>query len=45
MAGAVNELREKLPSYMIPQMIKLEKFPLTENGKVDRKALGKEYIK
>ena len=44
-AGAVNELREKLPSYMIPQMIKLEKFPLTENGKVDRKALGKEYIK
>ncbi|MFN8674492.1 MAG: amino acid adenylation domain-containing protein [Candidatus Sericytochromatia bacterium] len=33
----INFLSDKLPDYMIPKIfIKLEKFPLTDNGKVDR---------
>ncbi|MEP6583050.1 MAG: amino acid adenylation domain-containing protein [Ginsengibacter sp.] len=34
------QLRKKLPEYMIPSIwIQLEKFPLTPNKKIDRKAL------
>jgi pyochelin synthetase len=39
--GAVREhLRGKLPEYMVPAaIVMLDRFPLTPNGKVDRKAL------
>ncbi len=37
-----EQLKEKLPHYMIPShIIKLDKFPLTMNGKVDKKSLPK----
>ncbi len=37
-----ERLKDKLPTYMMPSRImKLEKFPLTINGKVDKKALPK----
>jgi amino acid adenylation domain-containing protein len=33
-------MKEKLPDYMVPSdIIKIEKMPLTTNGKIDRKAL------
>lgn len=37
-----EHLKDKLPHYMIPsRIIKLDEFPLTMNGKVDKKALPK----
>ena len=39
-ADLQSKLREKLPIYMLPtKLIQLEEFPLTKNGKIDRKKL------
>ncbi|HTF27912.1 MAG TPA: amino acid adenylation domain-containing protein, partial [Flavitalea sp.] len=39
-----TEIREKLPEYMVPEFVILQKFPRTANGKTDRNALPKpEY--
>ena len=34
-----ESLRKKLPFYMIPTIVKLDSFPLTPNGKIDKKKL------
>ncbi|CAG9815434.1 unnamed protein product, partial [Phaedon cochleariae] len=38
-----EKLKEKLTSYMIPQVVLMEKIPLLVNGKVDRQSLLKSY--
>ena len=36
-----EQLKVKLPDYMVPKKIVfVEKMPLTDNGKIDRKKLG-----
>ena len=44
---AVREyLLTMIPKYMVPTVYhKLIRFPYNDNGKIDRKMLGEEYIK
>ena len=40
------KLKENLPIYMIPTyLIQVEEFPMTKNGKIDRKKLMEEIKK
>ena len=40
----VRALGKKLPAYMIPNVwVKLDRLPITKNGKIDRKKMLKEY--
>jgi len=40
MKNIVKEIRNKIPSYMLPKQVKMiRKIPRTENGKIDRKKL------
>ncbi|NLL96916.1 MAG: amino acid adenylation domain-containing protein, partial [Clostridiaceae bacterium] len=44
-ADVVNYCRDKLPRYMIPNLVeKLDFMPLTPNGKINRLALKERYI-
>lgn len=37
-----RELRKRVPDYMVPKTVRiLERFPVSQNGKTDRKAMGK----
>ena len=37
----INFLRENLPVFMIPnKLTQIDKFPITKNGKIDRKELA-----
>ena len=40
-----KDLRETLPQYMVPNIMEIDKFPLTPNGKIDIKALPLPYNK
>eukprot|EP00958_Prasinococcus_capsulatus_P014060 scaffold1466_cov385-Prasinococcus_capsulatus_cf.AAC.9 len=43
-AKILDDLRKKLPSYMVPSFIvSIEAFPLTKNGKLDRTALPEPH--
>ena len=40
----VRALGKKLPAYMIPNVwVKMDRLPITKNGKIDRKKMMKEY--
>lgn len=42
--GLAAELKRRLPRYMLPgKIIRLERMPLTPNGKIDRTALKSSY--
>lgn len=42
--GDISEmLKANLANYMVPQVMLIDKIPLNENGKVDRRALEKSY--
>lgn len=44
-AEVVNELKERLPRYMLPnKTIRLEQLPFTANGKINRKELQQQYL-
>lgn len=38
-------LKQKLPYYMVPTLVRLDSFPLTPNGKINKKALPAPTIK
>ena len=39
--GVIKYLKENLPVFMVPNTLtKIDKFPITKNGKIDRKELA-----